>query len=256
MGQNDTYSIGEFSQKTGVSIRTLHYYNDIGLLNPEKNPSSGHRMYRYDDIVTFHKILSLKQLGYSLEKISNLLDETSFTVELNESLALQLQSLEKEKAKIEQLVKNIRRVQNLLEQEGEVDSRLLFSLIHAMEGEREQKQWMKQNNFSEVLEELSQKSEEEQFSLDQSFVQLANEVKQLYGTPINHPSVQDMVSRYMQSIFTYLGDDLMEKLADVNIEEIDVKDLENMVNTPFTKEEQTWLNEAMEHHMKQSEIEK
>ena len=75
MKKDIEYSIGEFSEKTGISIRTLHYYDEIGLLQPKKNPTSGHRIYRYQDAITLQKILSLKFLGYNLDKIAELLSE-------------------------------------------------------------------------------------------------------------------------------------------------------------------------------------
>jgi DNA-binding transcriptional MerR regulator len=82
MDQGSKFSIGQFSEKTGISIRTLHYYDEIGLLKPEKHPSSGHRIYTRKDILTLEKIISLKFLGYSLDKITNLLNESSFTVNI------------------------------------------------------------------------------------------------------------------------------------------------------------------------------
>ncbi len=65
----ETYSIGEIAKKTGVSIRTLRYYDEIGLLQPTKDPSSGHRIYTEEDILQLHKIMSLKFIGLSLEEI-------------------------------------------------------------------------------------------------------------------------------------------------------------------------------------------
>jgi DNA-binding transcriptional MerR regulator len=159
-GENK-YSIGEFSEKTGISIRTLHYYDEIGLLQPEKHPTSGHRIYNHQDILTLQKIVSLKFLGYSLDKITNLLHESSFTVDLNETLTLHLETLEKEKERIEQSMMSIKRVIKLLEEEGEVDSTVLLSLIHHTQAEHSQKEWMERHIPTDIVEELSKKTEEE-----------------------------------------------------------------------------------------------
>lgn len=161
MKGNNMYSIGEFSEKAGVSIRTLHYYDEIGLLRPEKHPTSGYRIYNHQDIVTLQKIISLKFLGYSLDKITNLLHESSFTVDLNETLNLHLQALEKDKERIEQSMTAISRIIKLLEEEGEVDSNILFSLTHNMHTENMQKEWMERHMLMDVVEGLSKKSEEE-----------------------------------------------------------------------------------------------
>src|SRR5699024_11617022 len=77
MESQKLFSIGEFSTKTGISIRNLRYYDEIGLLVPEKHPASGHRMYQDEDVSTLQKILSLKFLGYSLDEISELLHRSS-----------------------------------------------------------------------------------------------------------------------------------------------------------------------------------
>ncbi|MEK5520827.1 MULTISPECIES: MerR family transcriptional regulator [Heyndrickxia] len=254
MKGNNKYSIGEFSEKTGISIRTLHYYDEIGLLQPEKHPTSGHRIYDHQDILTLQKIISLKFLGYSLDKITNLLKESSFSVDLNETLTLHLQALEKDKERIEQSITAIKRVIKLLEKEGEVDSAILFSLIHGIQTENIQKEWMERHMLADVMEELSNKTEEEKITLDQTFIQLAKEVKQLYGKPVEDLKVQEMIKTYIEASFKFLGDDLMERLAETNVEELDVQELENMTS-PFTEDEQDWLNQAMEYYMKQTESE-
>lgn len=69
MSNNRTYSIGEFSTRTGTSIRTLHYYDEIGLLKAEKHPRSGHRQYTAQDVLTLQKIVGFKFSGYNLEQI-------------------------------------------------------------------------------------------------------------------------------------------------------------------------------------------
>lgn len=255
MNNSYKFSIGDFSEKTGIPIPTLHYYDEIGLLRPEKKPSSGHRIYNYQDIITLQKILSLKFLGYSLDKIANLLHESSFTVELNEALTLHLQALEKEKESIEQSMTAIKRVIKLLEDEGELDSAILFSLIRGMQMENIQKEWMEQNMLTDVMEGLSKKTEEEKATLDRTFIQLSKEVKQYFGKPVEDPKVQEMIKSYLEASFMFLGEDLMQKLAEADVENLDIQDLEDMTPSPFTEDEQKWLNQAMEYYMKQAELE-
>lgn len=135
MKGKESFAIGEFSAKSGISIRTLHYYDEIGLLRPEKHPIFEHRIYKNQDIVTIQKITSLKFSGYSLESIASLLREASFTVSLNDTLQLHLQALEEEKEKVEQSIHAIKRVVSLLEIETEIDSSVLFTLIQAIKTE-------------------------------------------------------------------------------------------------------------------------
>lgn len=255
MKEHKKYSVGEFAEKTGLSIRTLHYYDEIGLLQPERDPASGHRIYSHQDILTLQKILSLKFLGYSLENIAAMMHEPSFTVDLNETLALHLQALEKEKNQIEKSIISIKRVIKLLEEEVEVDSAVLFSLIHNMITENRQKEWMERNQLTDVMEAIYNKTENELVSLDQSFIQFSKKVKQLCGRPAEDPKVQEMIQTYLQESFAFLGEDVIHRLADADVEELDIQELESMAPPPFTEEEQKWLNQVMEYYMNQTEQE-
>src|SRR5690606_12393853 len=123
----------------------LRYYDEIDLLVPEKHPTSGHRIYNYTDIVTLQKILSLKFIGYSLDEIADLLHRSSFTVDLNDTLTEHLKALEEEKKQIEKSMDAIRRTIRLLKEEGELDSDLLFSLIHGLPTEDKQRDWMERH---------------------------------------------------------------------------------------------------------------
>lgn len=255
MNTDKKFSIGEFSKKTGIPIPTLHYYDEIGLLQPEKNPSSGHRIYKYQDIITLQKIISLKFLGYSLDKVANLLHESSFSVDLNESLSLHLQVLEREKEQIEQSMQAMKRVMKLVEEECEIDSTVLFSLIYGMNTEHTHKEWTKRHKLTDIVEEISKKSEEDKIALDKTFIQLSKKVKQLYGKPIEDSKVQEMIKEYIEESFSFLNEDLIQKLANTSVEELDMQELENMIPSPFAEDEQKWLNEAMEYYMKQVEME-
>ena len=62
------YRITEFARKASVSVRTLRYYDKLGLLVPKHN-QSGHRLYTDEDLIQLQYILSLKFLGFSLKKL-------------------------------------------------------------------------------------------------------------------------------------------------------------------------------------------
>src|SRR5581483_4449475 len=70
--------VGELAKRTGLSIRTLHYYDEIGLLHPSKLTGSRHRLYGPGELVRLQQIKSLRQLGLSLEEIRECLDSPAF----------------------------------------------------------------------------------------------------------------------------------------------------------------------------------
>lgn len=67
------WKIGELAKRTGVSIRTLHHYDEIGLLSPSHRTDAGHRLYGREEVVRLQQILSLRQSGFSLEEIRSML---------------------------------------------------------------------------------------------------------------------------------------------------------------------------------------
>ena len=66
-------TVGEAAKKTGVTVRTLQYYDKEGLLSPSAESEGGRRLYTDKDLVTLHQIMSLKSLGFSLDDIKQCL---------------------------------------------------------------------------------------------------------------------------------------------------------------------------------------
>lgn len=61
--------VGRLSQITGLSIRALHHYDEIGLLKPSLRTEAGHRLYARSDLERLQQIQSLKSMGISLDDI-------------------------------------------------------------------------------------------------------------------------------------------------------------------------------------------
>ena len=81
------WKIGELAKRTGVSIRTLHHYDEIGLLSPSHRTGSGHRLYGREEVVRLQQVLSLRQMGFSLGDIRDMLahrpSEARYVIELH-----------------------------------------------------------------------------------------------------------------------------------------------------------------------------
>lgn len=70
------FRIGDFAKIARVSVKTLHYYDEIGLLKPEQvHTSTGYRYYTLDQLPRLNRILALKDLGFTLSQISSMLDK-------------------------------------------------------------------------------------------------------------------------------------------------------------------------------------
>jgi MerR family transcriptional regulator, thiopeptide resistance regulator len=67
--EQDRYTIGELAASTGVTVRTLHHYDRIGLLSPGERTSAGYRLYGPAEVERLYRILALRQLGLGLKEI-------------------------------------------------------------------------------------------------------------------------------------------------------------------------------------------
>ena len=90
------FKIGDFARIAQVSIKTLHHYDDIGLLKPiHVDRVTGYRYYALDQLPRLNRILALKDLGFSLEQIFALLDEPLAVAELRGMLRLKRAELQR-----------------------------------------------------------------------------------------------------------------------------------------------------------------
>src|SRR3954470_10421571 len=77
--QFEALKVGELARRTGLTVRTLHHYDEIGLLKPSLHTEAGHRLYTADDVARLQQIVSLRQLGFALEEVKSCLDRSGFS---------------------------------------------------------------------------------------------------------------------------------------------------------------------------------
>jgi DNA-binding transcriptional MerR regulator len=77
---NGHYTVKKLSELAGVSVRTLHLYDEIGLLKPSVRTGAGYRMYGETELLRLQQILFYKELGISLQDIASILDHPEFDI--------------------------------------------------------------------------------------------------------------------------------------------------------------------------------
>lgn len=102
-------TVKDVSKLTGVSVRTLHYYDAIGLLTPTKVTNAGYRMYDDTALSRLQSILLFRELQFSLKEIKEFLDSPDFNQE--ETIAQQIKLLELQYKHIGELISFAREIQ-------------------------------------------------------------------------------------------------------------------------------------------------
>lgn len=112
--QSIALKVGDLAKQTGVSPRTLHYYDEIGLLSPSQRTDAGYRLYGEAEIIRLQQIISLRQLGFPLERIREcLLKPNEFSP--HHVLQLQLSQLKEQIALQQQLCNKLEAIASRLQ---------------------------------------------------------------------------------------------------------------------------------------------
>jgi len=98
-------TVGEVAELASVSVRTLHHYDEIGLLTPSVRTESGYRLYGDADIASLQQVLFFKELGFPLGEIARIMHDPSF--DRLEALRLQRRMLEDKAAQLTLMVEAV-----------------------------------------------------------------------------------------------------------------------------------------------------
>jgi DNA-binding transcriptional MerR regulator len=193
-----TYRITEFARLTKVTVRALHYYDQIGLLAPSGRTPSRYRVYTDKDLFRLQQIVTLKFLGLSLDQIKKALSRPQSTV--IRSMRLQAEAVEKEIDRLKRAARALRETSRMAEAGGPLDWN---KLIKVMEGiqmtEDAKKTWAK--HFSEAqmkeFEEIGKKYTPEMMEdYQKKWGALIDEVKANLKADPAGPVAQSLAKRW------------------------------------------------------------
>ena len=195
------YHIKEAAQLSGVSVKTLHHYDKIGLLVPAKS-ENGYRTYSQDDLERLQVILYYKYLGFSLEKIAELLSQDEQA--LLPHLVRQLEYLQQERDRLDTLISTLQKT--IQEEKGE-RKMTMKEKFAGFTYEDNQKYHQKaveeygQEVMSEALARQNGREEESAAAFNQVFQSLAENMQQ--GLSVDAAENQEQAARLLQAIRTY-----------------------------------------------------
>lgn len=119
--------ISEFAKRAGVTIKTLLYYDKIGLLKPSQKTDSGYRVYCEEDFLKLQQITTLKFIGLSLYEIKQILFESGEN--LDSIIKIQKKALEEKKKHIEEVISVFNKAENQINKNGFLEVDKLIDII-------------------------------------------------------------------------------------------------------------------------------
>ncbi len=146
------YTIGEFARKANVTIRTLHYYEEVGLLQPSGLTEGKHRLYSDQDFIQLQQILMLKHLGFPLKKIKEMLKENDW----EQSLQTQIKLVQLEIERLTKISQGLKSILRVLQTEKRINWDVLLKLFsYAKRDPKERIQFIEQNLSEQEVELLN-----------------------------------------------------------------------------------------------------
>ena len=195
------YHIKEAAQLSGVSVKTLYHYDKIGLLVPLKS-ENGYRTYSQEDLERLQVILYYKYLGFSLEKIAELLKEER--TDLLPHLTRQLDYLTREREHLDTLISTLQKT--IQEQKGErkmtIEEKFTgFSYQDNQKYHQEAVDKYGQEIMDQALERQKGHEDEATAAFNQVFQAMAQNLRD--GLPVTASENQEEVAKLLQAIRTY-----------------------------------------------------
>ncbi len=189
-------TVNEVSKLTGVSIRTLQYYDTIGLLKPSRYTEAGYRLYDDVALERLQQILLFKELEFPLKEIKEIIDAPDF--DRNKALQQQIELLTMKKEHLENLIDFARGLKLLGVRK--VDFKAFDTKKIHEYAKRAKEQWGKTPEYREFEKKMENMNGEEELAMVDEFMQIFAEFGQMMALEPSDEEVQVQVKKLQDYI--------------------------------------------------------
>lgn len=197
---NKYWTIKEFSKLTGVTVRTLQYYDEEDILKPHHKSDAGYRFYSYGDLQVIQKINVLKYIGFNLKQIRTILNTNQ--LDWLHSLNLQAKIVQDNIAKLNQGLILIKESINLYSKNNEIEWQSIAKMLEVfkMTDNSIVKEWSLRNFSEDEINFFNKISfQESRVENEQLWIKLFAEAKTLMNKDPASSEVQNLAQRWMNS---------------------------------------------------------
>lgn len=200
----DLLTVGEVARSVGLTVRTLHHYDEVGLLQPSRRSPSGYRLYGADDLERLLQVLSLRRLGLSLEEIRQSLEQPEQS--LARVVDLHLRRLRNEVEAQQRLLRRLEALAARLARDEEIS---LQELTQTMEMMTMHERYMTPEQMAQLEERKAVVGQERIQEVEAEWPQLIARVREEMerGTDPAHPRVQELARRWRSLVEELTGGD-------------------------------------------------
>ncbi len=253
------YRVGELSRITNVSIRTLHYYDEIGLLKPSRISEAGYRYYTKDDLVKLQQIIVLKKLGFKLCQIKEMTQVNADNAEKAkrwmEIFDMEIEKIQEEKRRLELLERSLHVIRHSLELTGDVSNDEILAIIQSIQ--LNDADSFLSRHFTEEEQEILLRQLPDLTARDEKtekWIELLKKIRQTKGEPIDSPVSQRLAEEIMRFIREHLQ--MEDSLIDKYWEKIKPEDGQPEKVIGLDKETMEYIEQILDWYLKYGEGDK
>ncbi|MDQ3061458.1 MAG: MerR family transcriptional regulator [Acidobacteriota bacterium] len=241
------WQTNEFAKAARVTVRTLHYYDRIGLLKPQRYDRNGFRLYGMREFARLQQILTLKFIGFSLNQIKEILNEQEF--DLAETLQLQHRVIETQRNRLNLALEAINRAEKVFKQNGSINWESFNQIIEVINMEQNT-EWTEKYYSEAAQAKIEQRkhlwSPELQERVTRDWEELAREIETAIadGVSPSDERAQKLAACWRGLIGEFTGGD-PEIQAGLNRMYADQKNWQTDWKPPFGDEVQNFISAAM-----------
>ena len=194
------WTIKEFSKLTGVTIRTLQYYDEQDILNPHHKSDAGYRFYSKEDLQIIQKISILKYIGFNLKQIKTIL--LSNQLDWLDSLNLQAKIIQGNIARLNQGLILIKHGIDLYTKNDEIEWQSIAKMLEVFKMTHDNivKEWSERNFSDNEISFFAEMSfQQSKVNSEELWIKLFAEAKSLIDKEPSSPEVQNLAQRWMNS---------------------------------------------------------
>lgn len=193
------YTVKRVAELAGISIRTLHHYDEIGLLKPAQATASGYRLYTEQDLERLQQVLFFRELGFSLHEIKQIIDSPGF--DRRQALLEHKQLLLERQERLGRLVESIDRTLAAMERGIQMDEKAMFDGFDQSQYEEEARQrWGHSKEYQESAQRTKKYTKEDWAAIQAESSEIAHAIASLMDRQPSDPEVQAWIRRHHQQI--------------------------------------------------------
>jgi len=204
---NGSYRAHEFAELAGVTVRTLHHYDHIGLLKPSRRTESGYRIYTDRDFARLEQIVVLKFLGLPLNEIRDLLQDDSV---LSRTLRRQQRMLAEKRRRLDRAIAAIEEAERSLRSRRRPDWSLFKQIIKEIEMQNDM-EWTKKYYSEEAQAKVEARkpmwSPELQERVSKQWAELFADIEASLGEDPAGQKAEALVARWKELVAGFTGGD-------------------------------------------------